>query len=241
MKKLFITLTMLSLLFVSCSENDSYITGEGEIITTEISIDAFKGINSFGTNDVTITRGDVQKVEVTGHANIIERLKTDVNSGIWQIELEKGNYRNAELSFQIVVPLINYVALTGSGNIDLNDFNSEADVAIEIYGSGNIDASENSGCENLNIIIEGSGSINAMNNFNDLNDLDLTISGSGGFNGFSLVADNCDIDIDGSSVCNVTVETLLNVEIKGSAIVNYKGNPTINSNISGSGVLNDSN
>ena len=107
MKKLLAISALFVFLFISCSD-DSYITGEGPIITEEISIEAFKGIESFGTNKVTITRGDVQKVEVTGHSNIIDRLKRDVNSGIWDIVLEEGNYRDADLSFQIVFEKLLY-------------------------------------------------------------------------------------------------------------------------------------
>jgi hypothetical protein len=241
MKNIVITLAMLSILFMSCSNDNLYITGEGEIITTEISIDAFKGIESFGTNQVTITRGHIQKVEVTGHSNIINRLKKDVYNGIWYIELEEGNYRNADLSFQIVVPLINEVVLSGSGEIKLDDFTSEEDVAIEIYGSGDIELNENLGCKDLNIRIEGSGSIYTMKNFNDLDNLDINIIGSGDFSGFPVMANNCDVYIEGSSVCKVTVETILDVEIIGSGVINYKGNPTINSNISGLGKVNNSN
>ena len=63
MRKLFIALVGLVILFTSCSKEDLFV-GEGTLITKEISMDIFDGIVSYGNNNVTISRGEVQKVEV---------------------------------------------------------------------------------------------------------------------------------------------------------------------------------
>jgi len=239
MKKIAIIVIGLTMIMTSC-ENDNTV-GEGPIVTQELTIDDFNGIATYGDDQVIITYGETQKVTVTGHANIIEKLERDVKEGIWEMELENGSYKNSQLTFNVQMPLLNEVELSGSGYVEIADFTSNKNVKVNLYGSGNITFNGNVGCENLEIDIEGSGKVYALGKFEDLVNLDIDIDGSGEYDGFSSAAVNCDINITGSSTCYVNVEELLDIKISGDGIINYKGNPTIHTNISGSGKLNDFN
>lgn len=240
MKKAILLSTLVFLFMVSCSDDDSY-TGEGPIITEELNVADFTGIEAIGSMEVIISEGVEQKVEVTGHANIIDRLETSVNNGIWKIKLKDGSYKNADLTFNIVIPKLNTAIIEGSGDILINDFSSDENVFIGILGSGDIQIGENNGCVNLVIDIEGSGHIKANGEFDDIDSLDLEIIGSGSFDGFPVEADQVIIDIVGSGDCSITANLGLKIDIDGSATVRYKGEPTIESNISGSGKIINSN
>ncbi len=240
MKKVILLSTLIVLFIISCSDDETY-TGEGPIITEEIIVEDFSGIEAIGSMEVIISEGVEQKVEVTGHANIIDRLETTVSNGIWKIKLEDGSYKNADLIFNIVMPRLNSAIIVGSGEILINDFSSNEDVYIGIIGSGDIQIDENNGCANLVIDIEGSGNITAKGGFDDIENLDLEIIGSGSFDGFPVEADQVIIDIVGSGDCSITAIVGLKVDIDGSATVSYKGDPTIESNISGSGKIINSN
>jgi len=237
MKKFnFMPLIVAAVVLMSCS-NDDKISGEGPIVTEEITIADFKGIETFGDNRVVVSKGAVQKVEVTGHSNIIDRLKRNVASGIWKMELEEGNYSNADLSFNIIVPVINSVDLYGSGEVVINEHNSEENMDVRIYGSGNIELGENEGCNNLDLLIEGTGNIKAFDSFSDLENLEVDIIGSGFYEGFPVISKKCAITIEGSGRAKIYAEDLLNVKIVGSGIVSYKGDPSITMDITGSGKL----
>ncbi len=236
MKKLILNIIALSTLLISCS-NDDKISGEGSIVTEEIAIADFKGIETYGDNNVIISKGAVQKVEVTGHSNIIDRLKRDVASGIWKMELEEGSYTNADLSFNITLPIINSVDLYGSGGVVINEHKSEENMDVRIYGSGNIELGENEGSTNLNLLIEGSGNIKAFESFSDLENIEVDIIGAGFYEGFPVISNNCDINIEGSGRAKIYTEDVLNVRIVGSGAVNYKGDPSITVDITGSGKL----
>ncbi len=240
MKKAFLFSIIIILIISSCSDDDTF-TGEGPIITEEINMADFSGIEAIGSMEVIISEGLEQKVEVTGHANIIDRLETTVSNGIWKIKLEDGSYKNADLTFNIVIPSLNSAIIIGSGEILINDFSSNEDVYIGIVGSGDIQIEKNNGCANLVIDIEGSGHITAKGEFVDIENLDLEIIGSGSFDGFPVEADQVIIDIVGSGDCSITAIVGLKVDIDGSATVRYKGDPTIESNISGSGKIINSN
>ena len=240
MKKAILFSILIALFLVSCDDDDTY-TGEGPIVTEELNLEDFSGIEAIGSMDVIISEGAEQKVEVTGHANIIDRLETAVSNGIWKVKLKDGSYKNADLTFNIVIPMLNRASIEGSGDISINDFTSVDDVYLGIIGSGNIQLDENDGCENLVVEIEGSGHVNAKEEFEDIESLDIEIIGSGSFDGFPVEADQVIINIVGSADCAITVNIGLKVDIDGSGIVSYKGNPTIESNISGSGKIINAN
>lgn len=242
LKYIFVTIIFLSLTITSCSSDGLCIVPEGNIITKEVSISDFNGIRAFGSDNIIITQGEVQKIEVTGHANIIDRLKTGVNNGIWEVKLENGCYKgNTGLTINIVIPLINLIGLEGSGNVIVNDLIDQEDLSYELTGSGNVEFHKNHGTKRLFIKIEGSGNVKALDDFVDLEYLEIDISGSGNYDGFPNITDECNISIEGSGNCNVNVRNELDVVISGSGDVRYKGNPEINASITGSGKVINAN
>lgn len=240
MKKLVVLSACIVLFLNACNDDDTY-TGEGPVVTEELTLEAFSAIEALGSMDIAISQGAEQKVEVTGHANIIDQIETSVNNGIWKIKLKDGSYKNADLSFNIVIPELNGASMEGSGDIDINDFSSKESVSLRIIGSGDIQLDENTGCKNLNIDIEGSGNIKAIGAFSDIVNVNIEIVGSGSSDGFVLEADQVEVNIVGSADCSVMAHTSLKVTIDGSGTVRYKGEPVIESDISGSGRIINSN
>ena len=160
----------------SCTKEYTRIEGTGSIITQTLNLRDFNGIAGAGADDVVISYGPEQKVEVTGHSNIISRIKTDVNNGIWNMELENGNYGRYELTYYITLPTIEKISYEGSGNIQVDGpmdvdylelvlmgscsfkgFTLNANYCqVDIVGSGNCEISAE---KSLDVSIEGSGSV----------------------------------------------------------------------------------
>lgn len=229
------------IIITSCTTDEDCIVGNGEIITETISLATFSGIRSSGTDHVIISQSNTQEVTVTGHKNIINKLKRGVSNGVWKAELQDGCYRNSQLEIHVKVPEMNYVRLVGSGSIVVNDFISQDYMEVILEGSGSIDLNANQGAKWLDIFIEGSGNITGYKNFEDVEDLDIEIYGSGNFNAFPVEANSCEIFVEGSGNCNVYVEDYLDVTIEGSSVISYKGYPSISSHIDGSGSVHDAN
>ena len=233
---------LLSIIMLSsCSTSDDCITGTGPIVTETISLDNFSGIRSAGTDNVIISKAAIQEVTVTGNQNIISKLKRGVSNGVWKAELQDGCYKNSQLEINVKVPEMNYVKLSGSGSITVNDFTSQENMEVVLEGSGFINLYANQGAERLDVKIEGSGNITGYGSFDNLDILDLEIYGSGNFDAFPIVSNTCDIYVEGSGNCNVSVEDYMDVTIEGSSVISYKGYPSISSHIDGSGSLHDAN
>ena len=160
----------------SCTKQYSRIEGTGTITTETLYLDDFTGIHMEGADNVTITYGPEQIVEVTGHPNIISRIQTEVSNDTWHMELERGNYGEYELSYHLTLPYIEEVSYDGSGNVTVSG-SMETDYLevsllgscslfgfslnarscqVDITGSGNCEITATS---SLDVSIEGSGSV----------------------------------------------------------------------------------
>ncbi len=237
-----VAILIASLSFTSCDKDVLCTNGEGAIITKTLSIADFTGIDLQEAGDVFINEGPTQKVVVTGHSNIVNKLKTDVSGDIWDIDLGRGCYDDYELTVTVTVPNLETVYLSGAGNITINDFTGQNnDLTLDISGSGEILVNTFNSPGNLNANISGSGAITFYEEMTGVNKLDLRISGSGEFYGFLVHADECEVKVSGSGDCEVSVIDALDVNISGSGNVYYKGNPTLTQHISGSGTIINAN
>lgn len=243
MKQLTLFLLFLSgtLLFSSCFRDVFCVEGKGELITEEFVLDDFIGIDLEESGNVTIIQGEEQKVVVTAHENILDRLKTRVEGGIWDINLGRQCFDQLQLDIEITVPVIEEVHISGSGNITVGDFTQSEDLELSILGSGDIDLGRFTGVRNLEVKISGSGEINANEEFPNIEKVDFNISGSGLFDGYDLVTKELDARISGSGDIYTTVTEKITIRISGSGDLHYKGNPLIDANITGSGQIIDEN
>ena len=83
MKRSKIILTALitiAIIAQSCEKQFSRVEGYGPIVSETLQLADFTKIYMTGADDVYITFGDEQKVEVEGQRNIINLIKTRVNN-----------------------------------------------------------------------------------------------------------------------------------------------------------------
>ena len=232
---------LFSFLLISCEKDENCRDGNGNIETRILSVGTFTGIDFAIAGDVIISQGSPQQVSVTGDANVISNIETDVSGGVWDIDFGRDCFDYYDLTVNITVPDLEEAFLSGAGNITLNNFTGQGNLSLRIPGSGKIYLNEFEGCENLSLNISGSGTVRANSEFPDLKTLDIRISGAGNYEGFPISTDECDINLSGSGDCEVFVRDRLSVKISGSGNVFYKGNPTVSTDITGSGTVVDAN
>ena len=201
-----VTIMLFSFLLTSCEKDELCMDGNRNIETKILSVTTFTGVDFAIAGDVIISQGNTQEVSVTGDANVIGNIETDVSGGVWDIDFGRDCFDSYELTVNITMPDIEKVILRGAGDITLNNFTDQEDLSLEIPGSGKIYLDEFGGCEDLSIKISGSGTIRANSEFPELKKLDIKISGSGDYDGFPISTDECDINLSGSGNCEVFVE-----------------------------------
>lgn len=175
------TTNIISALFIlfaissqSCTKEYERIEGVGNITTEILDLADFSAIYIEGADDVEIQYGPEQKVEVTGHPNIISRIKTGIRNGKWHMGLENGNYGPYELKYSLTLPEITGVEITGSSDVRILDSIQTDEFDLFLMGSGSFYGFElNSNSSHIEIIGSGECRITTANQ------MEVIIEGSG--------------------------------------------------------------
>lgn len=193
------------------------MNGEGPNITETRLPGTFTGIETRGSTNVTVFKGDEMKVMVTGHGNLVPIYETVSKDGRLVLGYDdKYNVKNDNIRVEVYLPTIDYLEINGSGKIVVKGEFIGQSVENRINGSGDISMDQGS-FHILQSIINGSGSITTSN----INAID----------GYAEISGSGDIDI--------RVSKSLDARINGSGNINYWGNPFgVNTSINGSGKVN---
>lgn len=175
--KLYIlAIAMTGLMATSCTKEEVKIEGIGTITTRTLNVADFSKIATEGVDDVIVKYGTEQYVEVTGHPNIIDRIKTEVKNDTWYCELEDGTYGAYELTYYVTIPSLEQVSTNGTGDVVITDAMNQQSMKIYLEGTGSflgfmmtaencqVDISGTGNCEitvtkELDVTIDGTGSV----------------------------------------------------------------------------------
>jgi len=244
-KILFIMLGVASLFyasgcFIDLDDDDDFFgcpRADGPIVTERIEMASFTGIDLEIAGEVYIRQGNEQIVEIEAPVEIIDEMEFDVRNDTWEIETDRClRYDGDDLRIFITLPYLDYLRISGSGDIISENVFLIDDLEAQISGSGIIDVAVEA--DDIFARISGSGDMLLEGSADDL---DFEINGSGDIKAFNLLANSADVNITGSGDVEVNVSDELNVRISGSGDVLYRGNPRIDTRISGSGRVIDAN
>lgn len=210
---------------LSCSSDDSgnnpfddnCIRVSGGVVTEERDLVNFHSVVNTIPADIIIEQGPLEAVLVEAPSDIMEELKTTVQSSTLTIEIDRCVEDLENVRIFVTIPEIRRLVLTGVGNMDT---------------VGDISTDE------LDITLTGVGQFNLSG---DATTLNISLTGVGNVNAFELMINTCNISTTGTGDVEVNVSDELNVTISGVGFVYYEGNPVITANITGQGAVIDSN
>lgn len=187
------SLTLLTTIFLSSCDwhKKQTVIGSGDVQTEEIRATDFTGITVTGTCNVSVTTGETFSVELHAQQQVLNVMTTRVNSGILEIGFDPDyNVKtDEEISATIVMPVLDFVSITGAGNFSLSG-EKQSRLDIVITGAGNVEGFGME-VENCNININGSGNCEV----NVIETLVVNVSGVG--NVFYMGSPNITSDISG--------------------------------------------
>lgn len=202
MKKIkYISLALMTgLLLTGCDWNNMQtVRGTGDVESMEVEVGAFHGLSVTGTCNVDIVIGESQSLEFYAQSEILDVLRYEVISGILHIGF-KPDYNvstDEEITADIVIPALTYIAITGEGDYELSGAQQES-LDIHITGAGDVEAFDMEVLE-CNIRISGVGNCDV----NVLNSLDVSISGVG--NVRYMGDPSLSTDISGVGIVNAVI------------------------------------
>ena len=184
--------------------------GSGVMSTVDREVGEFNAISLSGSGELTIDCGQAPSLTLTTDDNLIELIETDVDGDTLRIRAIKNINPSSFPEYSITTQSLNSVALSGSGTVDISNFDDES----------------------FRFDVSGSGKVRVVGKTNKVS---ISISGSGGADLSQLEADKVDISISGSGRANVIARQQLDISISGSGRVEYVGEAKVNQRISGSG------
>ena len=245
--KLFVSISVLCLVFMNaCVVVDSNINGldgdnnrksvygSGRIISIDKDFSDFNNIEISTGFGVEIKKSDSYSVTIEIDDNLREYVNAYKSGNKIFIGLESGNnYKDVTLRAIIETPDINNITASGGTIIEMDGYNFDHSLLIDLSGGSVIKGTLYTGDFNLKLSGGGIAELNGKAK-------DMDISGSGGciLNLFDFPVNNCSIDFSGGSIANINVTGKLDLALSGGSVLKYKGNPSLgNISISGGSIL----
>lgn len=214
----------------SCVD-DFRVDGNGIPSTENRNTKSFNKVESSGSFDVYIEKGETFKVSVRAEENLLHHIETYVSGDRLNIDIQGTNSIRNTLPMEVFItmPQLSGVNQSGSGLITTDHFETNQ-MDLSISGSGLINTSFDAA--QVEVSISGSGTLKLAG---EANEAFLNISGSGRIEASQLELNECQANISGSGNMMVSVDEYLEAVISGSGNVLYYGSPEIKTHISGSG------
>lgn len=227
---------VIFLLFSSCEKkNYTEHISNGDVQTYELPVEKFTGISVECKSNVSIVKGDTQKVTIRISSNIVNDISLSVVNGLWLVDYKKDNIATInehEFTLIIEVPNLTYIEMQNSGSLSYVNNTSQAKMAMKHYSSGNVSMLCN--VQHLETLMEGSGLLtlqgNAINH-------KLTHDSSGKVLAKKLNSKTCSIAHYGSGNSYLHITDKIKGNMDGSGNVYYIGSPLVNVTVEGSGEL----
>ncbi len=232
------TLFYIGILFITGSCNiiaHETIHGNGNMRSETRNVSDASKIESRGFFDVEIIQGPTPSVKIDADENLIPYIITGVEDGrlVLRTKEDVNLSSNNKIKVTVTTNKLEEVQVNGSGNITSSSKFTDGDyLKLGIDGSGDMQLDVNT--PRVETSISGSGNITLSG---ETKDSKIDINGNGDYKAEGLLAENAEVQINGSGNARVSASVNLDVRIAGSGDVYYKGNPALKTNIAGSGSI----
>jgi len=213
MKKLAGLLLLVSVVAAGCHHGRfAQIQGNGKRELQKRQVAAFTSISTNGAFTIDVTCQKEPSLEIEGDENVLDFVKTEVNSNILRLENSQNYSVSEPVRVKISLPNLEGLAVNGAGHIDVKGLKNDK-FEIDTNGAPAITVAGTT--KMVDIAANGAGKVDAQN----------------------LHATRAVVDARGVAKVDLDVSDQLDVEISGPSSVTYNGNPTVNKNIHGPGKL----
>lgn len=233
----FVLILCTFILGLTSCVDDIFVDGNGILRTESRGASNFRGVSSSGDFEVIIVPGTSYSVEVTAESNLLPYIETNVVGDKLRIYTRSmySLHQNDPIEIYITTPVLQGVALSGSGYIKTGSFMSER-FSATLSGSGEIETTIST--DRLKANVSGSGNIFLEG---EAFESEFVISGSGKIKSYDLDQEHLEASISGSGDMYVNVSRTIDAHISGSGKVYFVNYPVIHTSVSGSGGVVDRN
>ncbi len=224
MKKILIVLTVIvAALGVQAQK---FVINDANAELRKVS--EFTGVRISSAIDLYISQGDELGVAVSSSdIKVRDRIKTEVKDGVLRIWFDGGSgwndwKGNKHMKAYVSVKTLTMIKADGACDVELMGKIKADKLSIDLGGAS--DLSGQLDCTELDMDVNGASDTKLTGNVGSIS---IRLNGASSIKGWGLVTDFCDIDANGASSINVTVNKEMKVKASGASDINYKGNGII--------------
>lgn len=184
------------------------VEGSGQSMTEQRDVAPFTELSVRGAVQAQVRIGQPQSVSLIGDDNVIRVIKTEVRDGRLTVQPEKSYNSNVPLRLEIVVPDLDWVAVSGASTVTVSGVDVE-EMTLRVSGASTVQVSGSAG------------------------EVDAEASGASRIRLQDLSAREAEVDATGASTIEVTVSERLTGSASGASTVTYAGNPDVRVSTSG--------
>lgn len=235
------------LLFTQCTKEifgKNCSLGDGPIVSQEIDLSTIHSLDIKVPVELIIQESATQSIIIESSQAAIDALleESSVVNEEWNVRLDNCNINSdSKFPIKIIASLasLQEVKLAGLAEARTTGVFKNIDhLKLQIDGAADFNFKLDS-IESLETKINGLGEFR-LSGYTENHLIEMT--GRGEIKAFDLIANNCQVKMDGFGECEVRVLESLNIEINGSGSVCYRGQPTINTiDTSANGKVDDCN
>ena len=202
----------------------SRIGGSRTLVTREMAITGFTGVDAGNTFKVQIRPSTTYKVVITSDDNVVDYVRVENRDGLLVLGLEPGRrYANVHLEASIEMPSLERLALSGSARASLLGEWSSKRFTADLSGASDAEG-DIAAAATMSLQISGSSRIELAGSAEDLM---VDASGASKVELDNLVARSANVHLSGSSRCTVEVTDELSAELSGASYLDYAGEPRL--------------
>jgi Putative auto-transporter adhesin, head GIN domain len=196
--------------------------------------------------NVHIQQDNQEGLRIKTDDNLLPYFKTEVVNGLLKISIDPpvSLHPSQPVEINLSVKALQEIRLTGAANIDAPNLEA-AQFSVALIGTGNMDISNFNATfpapatTRLTVLILGAGNVSISG---VVDEQDITLQGTGDYRAGNLTSSKATIRLDGIGSAVLWVSDILNATIRGIGNILYRGNPRqVNQSVSGLGTIRPSN
>jgi hypothetical protein len=212
------------------------INGNGNIISKEKAVAAFKNVKASGIVHVYLRQGALSPAIIETDENLIPYITVLQEGDKILIKTKEGYNLLAtdQIKVHLTTPTYNTIEVSGAGNAEtVGKIENTDGLSLNLSGAGNANISLHA--PEVKLSISGAGKAQITG---ETKNFLIGISGTGEANCFNLLTENTKATISGAGNAKVYASTKLDATISGAGSIYYKGGVTnITQKISGAGKI----
>ncbi|HEX8658219.1 MAG TPA: head GIN domain-containing protein, partial [Hymenobacter sp.] len=205
-----------------------------------LDLPAFDGLDVEVFAVVTVAEGSVQRVEVTGSADLLDQLQPEVRNGVLHLRYRHRTlhlHKKSSLQVAVTAPAFRQLKLTGMGEIKGLTPLTAPELHVALSGAGKATLAVNN--THTSVAINGVGSLTLSGTTTRQ---DVHINSAGNYYAFDLKSADTSASIAGIGNGEVNATNSLKANLSGVGNIRYRGKPAnITYSINGLGKVEESN